>query len=180
MSPIGVTQTTFRRLVRLVVAGFLCHLYLVSVVQAQTVGRVEMMDTNINSYYYFVRPGSATIQIYVLGTVRSPGVYEINQSTDLRQLLALTGGPVLATQDRSASRRTVSLQLFRPNAAGQELLYEASLEDALAAPGDFPSLLDGDILMVQVFERSRPNLRNVLTFSNALLLFALTIERFTR
>jgi len=43
--------------------------------------------------YYFARPNELTIIVNVLGFVARPGRYEISNSIDLMNLLALAGGP---------------------------------------------------------------------------------------
>ena len=52
-----------------------CLLGFSDVVAAQEVGRVEQVESNTQPYYFFLRPGEATTQLYVWGNVRAPGLY---------------------------------------------------------------------------------------------------------
>ena len=145
--------------------------------QAQRFGQVEETESNIDSYYYYVQPGAATIEIKVMGTVRNPGLYRLSEGTDLGQLLALAGGPTLDVRLRSRPR-TATVRLYRPQAQGQALLYEAEFEQNLAAESEnYPALQDGDILTVEVTERQRLVWRDLFTIANTVAVIALAIER---
>ncbi len=115
--------------------------------EAQAVlGRAEAMTTNADAAYYYVRPGTASVRVQVLGAVRAPGLYEVSEGMELGQLLALTGGPTLGVSP-SGTRAEASVQLHR--ARGQELAFEAPLEQ-LVGSAETPVLEDGDVLMVEV------------------------------
>ena len=64
-------------------------------VEAQTFGEVEDRQTNVPSYYFHVLPGEGTMQVFVWGTVRAPGLYVVSDETGLDELLSLAGGPQL-------------------------------------------------------------------------------------
>ena len=141
---------------------------------AQSLGRVAETESNIQSYYFFVEPGSPTVQVNVLGTVRWPGLYEIMEGTDLRQLLALSGGPLLNVQ-QSISRRRVTVRLFR--AATEEPLYEADFDRMIVNTESYPTLRDGDVLTVDVVERTRFTWRDFASIVGAVGSLAWALER---
>ncbi len=146
----------------------------------QDFGQVRETDTNIASYYYYVQPGAATVQIEVLGTVRYPGLYVISEGTNLGTLLALCGGPVLDVRERSRPRKE-HLRLFRTLPGSQSLIYEAALQDGvLIKPDGYPALQTGDVVSVEVIERQRLTFRDVFTFVNSAALIALTVDRFVK
>ena len=145
-------------------------------VQAQGLGRVEEVNSNVPSYFYFVQPGAATVQVDVLGTVRAPGLYELTEGTDVGQLLALSGGPLLAPRQRASSRK-VTIRLFRAATNGADPVYEQVLEDALEDPGTYPVLQDGDVLTVEVIERTRITWRDISSIVGTIGVLALAAER---
>ena len=90
------------------------------------VGRAESMSSNAEAYYY-VRPGTASVRVQVLGAVRSPGLYEVSEGTGLGPLLALAGGPALGATP-SGTRAETAVLLYRPGTNGQELAFQAPLQ----------------------------------------------------
>ncbi len=49
----------------------------------QEFGRIDDTETNIDAFYYLVEPGVATIQLSVFGKVKNPGVYVLEDGTNL-------------------------------------------------------------------------------------------------
>lgn len=143
---------------------------------AQGLGRVEETTSNIPSYFYYVLPGAPTVQVDVLGTVRAPGLYELTEGTDVGQLLALSGGPVLMVRQRASSRE-VTIKLFRPAANGGAPIYEAVFEQAVGDPETSPVLRDGDVLTVEVTERARFTWRDISSIVGTIGVLALALER---
>ena len=151
-------------------------LVMVAGAQAQGLGRVDETTSNIPSYFFFVEPGAATVQVDVLGAVRAPGLYELTDGTDVGQLLALTGGPLLAPQQRASVRR-VTIRLFRSSAGSAEPVYEQDLDEALKNIGTYPVLQDGDVLTVEVIERTRITWRDISSIVGTIGVLALAAER---
>lgn len=146
--------------------------------QAQEFGQVEARESNVDAYFYYVEPGEATINVKVIGTVQSPGLYVLGQDADLGLLLALSGGPSLGIRQNSRDR-TTTIRLFRPQGGGnRELIYEATLEEGIAADSeDYPQLEGGDIMAVETVERQRITWREIFTITNTIVLMGLTITR---
>ena len=146
-------------------------------VQAQEFKRFDNINAEGVSYHIFAKQGEATVQILVLGSVASPGVYEIGVGIELDQLLALTGGTTLATSTGSETRVTV--RLFREGTGRRDLVYEAPLERMLAEPGLYPPLQDGDVLTVETItiERDRFGWRDALSIVTSLTSIVLLIDR---
>ncbi len=115
------------------------------------IGQSEQTQSTAPGYYRHHLPGEATIQVQVEGTVVSPGLYEVADETDLRQVLALSGGPRIDIRDRQNSRR-VELRLVRP---GEGEIYAATLTDAAADPVLIPPLRHRDALLVEVLDKRR-------------------------
>ena len=115
------------------------------------IGQSEQTVSNAPGYYQHHLPGEATIQVQVEGAVVNPGLYEIADETDLRRLLALSGGPRIDVRDRQSERR-VELRLIRP---GTGLIYGALLADAAGNPSVIPPLRHDDALLVEVIDKRR-------------------------
>ena len=143
---------------------------------AQVFNRVEETTSNSTSYYYYVQPGSATIETYVMGTVRSPGLYIVEEGTDLGQLLALSGGPILDVLDQTR-RRKVTIRLFRPLAYSDRPIYEIELDRAVVQREPYPILRNGDVLTVEIVEARRFDWRDMLTIVGGLSALAIAVER---
>lgn len=116
---------------------------------AQDFGSVEDRRTNATTYIYFVMPGEATMQVYVWGTVRQPGLYEVRNGATLDELLSLAGGP-LATPTQDRDRREVVVRVYRPSGEGRSLVYEAMLEDSVREPQNHPRLQSEDVVEVDM------------------------------
>lgn len=139
------------------------------------IGQSEQTVSTAPGYYRHHLPGEATIQVQVEGAVVNPGLYEIADETDLRRLLALTGGPRVDVRDRESERR-VELQLIRP---GQGLVYGALLADAAANPDRIPALRHDDALLVEVVDKRRFNWRDAVALAGTGGTIALVIRLLT-
>ena len=85
----------------------------------------------------------ATISVYALGEVASPGAKEVKPGTTLLQFLSQTGG----FTKFAATKR---VQVRRTNASGVERIFTfnyAAMERGGAITG-FGALLDGDVIVV--------------------------------
>ena len=137
-------------------------------------GQVESALTNASSFYY-VRAGTASVRVQVLGAVRAPGLYEVSEGTALGPVLALAGGPTLGTTS-SDTRTDVTLRLHRPGPGGSELVFEGPFE-ASVAQGGLPALRDGDVLVTEVRSRRTFGWRDAVQIVGALGVLALAIDR---
>lgn len=151
-----------------------------SSVSAQAFWRVEDTKTNANTYYYYYpNPGSATVRVHVLGAVRLPGMYEITESTDLGQLIALSGGPPMSAHP-SNTRVDVALRVYRPGPDGQQIIFDDIFENTLANPAGYPVLLDGDVVVMDVTQRQRFSWRDATSLVGTIAVLALAAERVSR
>ncbi len=168
--------TLRKGLAALCLAAVIAAAGLAGAAHAQRFERIEDINTNVNSYYYFVRPGEATMEISVWGTVESPGAYQIGTEYDLGMVLSLAGGPEFGVRQERSERR-VTLELYRGQAGTRSLVYEASLNQAVSAPERYPSLQDGDVLIVETLERDRFSWRDALTIVAGVATLTLAVER---
>lgn len=168
----GISKAVARQLILIV----LLSSTFVGLAAAQSVGRYEQTESNAGPYYYYVVPGSRTIQVSVIGAVQSPGLYEVNDGTSLGQLIALTGGPQMGARAQR-TRRNVTVRLFRPNGPAAEPIYDSVVEEGSIYTTEYPPLREGDILRVDVVERARFNWRDALQIVTAAASTYLIVDR---
>lgn len=92
----------------------------------------------------FAEPAAATIEIYFIGEVNTPGLAEVEPGTTFLQALALGGGPT-----RFAATKRIQLRRTDPKSRTQKVYkidYNA-LSKGAALRNDFP-LRDGDVILV--------------------------------
>ncbi|MFB6248517.1 MAG: hypothetical protein ABEL97_08105 [Salinibacter sp.] len=134
----------------------------------QAFGRVEETKSNV-AYFYHARPGEATVQISVWGTVPRPGIYEIPDTTDLDKLLTMAGGAPLEPRTEGQKDATITVQVYRPEQEGRSQIFEAPLERMLQGDVSYPALRDNDIVVVETVQPKQPfGWRDVLSVASAL------------
>src|SRR5690606_8678447 len=131
------------------------------------------------AYYSFLRTGEVPIEVFVLGSVRSTGVYAVGLGTTLDQLLALTGGVSLG---EGRLERDVKVRLYHEVGGNRVLSYEQPLGQVLSGSPPLPSLEDGDVVVVDVQRRGASwfTLDNTLRLISVATSLILLIDRFGR
>lgn len=147
----------------------------------QTFGRVEETKSNV-AYFYHARPGEATVQISVWGTVPRPGIYEVPDTTDLDKLLTMAGGAPLEARTEGREDARITVRVYRPEQEGRAQIFEAPLERMLQGNTSYPALRDDDIVVVETVRPQEPfGWRDVLSVASALGSLTLLVLRvFTR
>lgn len=147
----------------------------------QAFGRIEETESNV-AYFYHARPGEATVQISVWGTVPRPGIYEIPDTTDLDKLLTMAGGAPLEAQTEGQDDATITVRVYRPEQDGRAQIFEAPLERMLRGNTSYPALRDNDIVVVETIRPQQPfGWRDVLSVASALgSITLLALRIFTR
>lgn len=113
-------------------------------------------------YFTYYLPGERTTQVAVVGTVRAPGLYLVSNGTDLGELVALAGGPAIATRSTDIER-TITIRLYRATSGGtREVLYEQTAEAFARDASGYPVVLDGDTVEVTTVERRLRTYRDTL------------------
>ncbi len=139
---------------------------------AQTLGRVESTESNSGDYYFYVQPGERTIQVNMIGAVRSPGLYEIGTDVSLGQLLALSGGPIINSRQKR-NKRDTQIRVIR----GGAVTYNVNIEESETPYVNFSGLQEGDIVRVDVVERTPFGWRDGLQILTAAASFVLIVDR---
>lgn len=136
-----------------------------------------MTESNAGTYYRYFVPGEATIQVSVVGAVQQPGLYEVGVGTDLGRILALSGGPRLDARERRAKQR-VELRVLRPN-AGTDPIYATTLQDAATNPDAYPTLQEGDTMLVEVINSKGFNWQDAVTVLGGISAAAFVVQVLT-
>ncbi|WP_219846629.1 SLBB domain-containing protein [Salinibacter sp. 10B] len=149
--------------------------------RAQAFGRVEETKSNV-AYFYHARPGEATVQLSVWGTVPRPGVYEVPDTTDLDKLLTMAGGAPMEARVEDRKAPTITVRVYRPGTDGRNQIFESELDRMLRGSPSYPSLQDNDIVVVETVRPKQPfGWRDVLSVLSTLgTLTLLGLRIFTR
>lgn len=162
---------------RRLLLGLACLLFLATghPLQAQNLSNPTDVTASGTAYRIFAQPGEPTVQVLVLGD-GATGMYVVGADTDLVELLALTGTG--ATGSGSADVvRDVTVRLMREQGGQRAIVYEQEFEGFLSNPASYPRLQDGDIFTVEVEQRRRLGLREVLEVSSRLASITLLVLR---
>ena len=129
------------------------------------------------SFHIYAQPGEPTVEVFVLGQTAS-GVYVVGESTNLLELLALTGAGATVVDDEQYER-DATVRLMREQGGTRAVVYEKPFESFLAEPATYPTLQDGDIFAVEVNQRRKIGLRDYLQYASSLASITLLILRIT-
>ena len=111
--------------------------------------RLDQLESVGAAHFVFAKKGQATIQLLVLGSVGSPGMYQVGVDLELDELLALSGGMEITNDSK------VTVRLYRESSGRRNLIYEAKMDRLLAEPRLYPPLRDSDIIVVEAKERAK-------------------------
>lgn len=145
--------------------------------RAQVLGTPTEVTASGVSYHIFSRPGEATIQVLVMGDA-SGGVYVVGASTTMGELLALAGGTQIGSP-QAGIVRNVDIRLLREEGGQRAVIYEAPIKQALLEPHAYPTLQDGDVLIVEARSRRAfgQQLREALSITSSLTSLILLADR---
>jgi len=149
--------------------------------RSQAFGRVEETKSNV-AYFFHARPGEATVQISVWGTVPRPGIYEVPDTTDLDKLLTMAGGAPMEARQENREAPTITVRVYRPTGGERSKIFERQLENMLTGDTQYPALRDDDIVVVETVRPKQPfGWRDVVSIVSTLAsLTLLGLRIFTR
>lgn len=148
---------------------------------AQEFGRLEEMKDRTNvAYFYHARPGEATVQVSVWGTVERPGIYEVGDTTAVDELLTMAGGAPIQPRQENEDPARITVRLYRPRRGGRSLLFEANIDSILAGKADPPEIKDKDVLTVETVQPVNFTWRDALSLSSVTLNLAVLVVRILR
>lgn len=116
------------------------------------------------SVFRYAEPGMSTEDIRVWGAVRSPGIYQIEPTTDLLTLLTLAGGPLIAGED-DRTIREVDVRVIREPEGVREIVLDLPLDDLLSTDAQLPDLQDGDLVSLRARSQQRFTWRDALSIA---------------
>ena len=112
------------------------------------------------AYRTFYTPGELTMQVFIISSTGSTGIYEIGRDTRLMELITLAGFAPPVRNDRTVIRNTLSV--IRPH-SGNEPIYKARLEDFVMEPERHPPLEEGDVILIESVQKARFTWREVVS-----------------
>ena len=156
-----------------------CVLFLATTnwVSAQNVRNPDDVIASGTAYHIFAEPGEPTVRVLVLSPTAS-GVYVVGETTNMLDLLALTGSSG-SIEESAEYVRTATVRLMREQGGTRSVIYERPFEDFLAEPASYPTLQDGDIFTLDVQQRRKVGVREVLTYTSQLASITLLVLRLT-
>lgn len=104
--------------------------------------------------YRHARTGYPTLYVYVWGAAERSGIWEVEETISLVELLSAARVRGVAGAQPSIRQRA-TVRLFRTEGDGRELVFERSLEALLASAEGAPPFADGDVVTVELVQ-SRP------------------------
>lgn len=147
------------RLILIAIAGF-CFLLSITPSASGQGLPTEESESFVKEY---ARPGRATMLINVWGNTAAPGLWRVEKSIDLISFLTLVGISGVGDRDRRVRTNTY-ITIYRSTASGERRqTYRQRVERILDSGASQPQLQDGDILSVEVEERSRVGLQLLST-----------------
>ncbi len=159
---------------RTLLAGLLILVAGAAAAQAQS---LEELRGAAGAFYTFADPTDITIEVKVWGAVQNAGLYEVRQGLPLSTLLTLAGGPAASVRDTGTSS-TLTVRLYRPQPEGYPaLFFEARMQNEILMLEQDPTLLHGDVLVVEEVRRQRFNWLDALSVVTAAGTLVLVIER---
>ena len=116
--------------------------------------------------------------VYVLGGAGRGGVWLVEQDIAFVELLSVlnVASPLREQQDR---RTRIILSVYRGQGNQRELIYTASLKEAIEGNEPPPTITNGDVLVVEPITRNRLTVRTVSSVISAVSGIALLIIRFS-
>lgn len=145
-------------------------------VHAQSFGATGVEAQGV-SFHRFSRPGEATVRVWVVADTRS-GLYEIGEGVSLGELLVLSGtGPGIVTV---RERRNTTVRVYRGDRSQRGMIYEASFEEMLQNPGEYPSLQNEDAVVVETRVRQRFGWRDTLQIVSGVSTVLILVDRWRR
>ena len=131
------------------------------------------------AYHRFIRSGEVPMHVEVLGLVRSPGVYEVGQNTDLGTMLALAGGTSEGLRSNGELVK-LTVDVYRNDAGGRTLIFTQSMDSMFVASRPHPTLREGDVINVHGVVERKFSWRDTLSIATSAAALALFVERLVR
>ena len=134
-------------------------------------------DTFIND---FRSPGEPSMTVYIWGNVAAAGIWRVDRGVDFIRLLSAARLPGIG-QDDEGVRRRVFVHVYRSQSDDRRRVYEERLDRIMERGADIPDLQDGDVLEIEMQQRSRliPQVERVASFVGSMASLVLLYLRIT-
>ena len=117
----------------------------------------------------YAREGRPVDKVLVLGSVRAPGVWEVERGVDLVEFLAhLNAGASAVGLRGTGERRTTTVQVYRgPEGGARALVFEGDFRALVERRVTPPGLQANDLLVVEDVIHRRRDIGVTLAYINA-------------
>jgi hypothetical protein len=126
--------------------------------------------------FRYAPPGEPTMDIHVWGAVRSAGIYQVERTATLVDVLTVAGGPALPAETDRAEQ-TVRVEVVRDPAGARTVVLAAKLDALTGQDVTLPELEDGDLVTLTSESRQRFTWRDALSVTSSVASLALLILR---
>lgn len=125
--------------------------------------------------YQFMRPGRATMTIYIWGNVSRPGIWRVEREVDLIELLSAARVPAL--REDPEYRERMWLTVYRGERSERRQVYRERLDNLLEEGATYPDLQQDDILELDVERNRRFNFRAFTQYLSTAMTLVLLLFR---
>ena len=112
------------------------------------------------------RPGVPRIQVYLWGSANT-GAWTIEEGTDLIEFISVASENARIARPDSRTIRT--LKIYRDGYTDDDPFFEQRLEDLFAQRSGYPTLQNGDIVVLDTRQRRRFTWRDITTVTGTLV-----------
>lgn len=109
-----------------------------------------IMETETSRVKDYGRPGYPRVTVYIWGNANS-GVWTVEEGTDLLEYVSVAA-EVDFTQNPETRVKNI-LRLYRKGQGTDEPAFEASLSDIFSRQTTYPTLQNGDVLVIETIQR---------------------------
>jgi hypothetical protein len=133
------------------------------------------ISTQINT---FARPGQATMLVNVWGGVGTPGIWRVERTVDLIDLLSVVGVPGIGLEEVGTRSKTYVV-IYRTIGGERREAFRRNVKDLLQDGISYPSLQANDVLSIEVERRRRIGLQaisSVVGTTSSIILLVLRLS----
>lgn len=110
----------------------------------------------------YARPGQPTNTVRVWGQVSQPGLWRVEQGTDLLDFLTILQVPGVG-RDEAGYRQHFTIRVYRQEGQDRSEIFSQRLDHMLEGEAQYPVLEEDDILAVEARRRRAVGLQTVRT-----------------
>lgn len=147
------------------------------VAAAAPTGRAQFLPEADELVHRHARTGYPTIHVYVWGAADLPGIWEVEESVDLVEVLTVARLRGVGEAQSEIDQETSVRVYRRDGGEGRTLIFATPLDSLLTPTAAAPPLEDGDVVAIEVTRSRSFGWRDVSTVVGTLSSLALLLLR---